>query len=48
MSLQSLFTELLEKYPQAQKEEFAGHPLGILVRGELKIRWSPSVGQRIG
>lgn len=36
MSLQSLFTELLEKYPQAQKEEFAGHPLGILVRGELK------------
>jgi 5-methylcytosine-specific restriction enzyme A len=32
MSLQSSFTELLKKYPQAQKEEFTGHPVGILVR----------------
>jgi len=36
MSLQSLFTELLEKYPQAQRQEFSSHPIGNLVRGELR------------
>lgn len=36
MSLQSLFTELLGKYPQAQRQEFPSHPIGNLVRGELR------------